>query len=70
MFVMASQKKPGPFAHSDRFPEKRRIQFSIRMSDSENALIEQEAAKRGISALNLVRTLLAEGLSRPRKSRK
>ncbi len=70
MFVMASQKKPGPFAPSDRAPEKRTVQYSIRMTDSEHALLEDEAAKRGITSLNLVRLLLAEGLLLRRKRRK
>lgn len=70
MLVMASSKRPKPFAPSNHSPEKRTVQYSIRMTDVELALLEQEAAKRGITSLNLVRLLLAEGLSPTRKSRR
>lgn len=70
MLVMASNKRPMPFAPSDRTPEKRTVQYSIRMTDSELALLEREAAKRGITTLNLVRVLLADGLSTRRKRRR
>lgn len=67
---MAPKRKPDIFAPSDRAREKRTVQYSLRMSDSELALLEREAARRGVTSLNLIRELLANALARKRKSRR
>ena len=70
MLVMASQGKPPLFTLSDRTVEKRTVQYSIRMTTSELAALEAEAAQRGITSLNLVRLILAEALAPARASKK
>lgn len=67
MFVMASRRPPEPFAPSNRAPEKRVHQFTLRLTDRELDILEREAAKNGVSALNMIREILAERLAPPRK---
>lgn len=70
MLVMASQKPPKVFAPSDRAPEKRTVQYTLRLTDTERDILEREATDRGVTALNLIRQFLAEGLSPKRRSKK
>lgn len=68
MLVMVSRRPP-PFAPSNRELEKRVHQYTLRLTDSENEILEQEAVKNGVTALNMMRRILAAGLS-PRPKRK
>ena len=63
MLLMASHRRPPPFAPSDRSAEKRTVQFTFRMTSTELAILESAAAKRGITVLNLIRVLIADGLA-------
>lgn len=68
MSVGATTMASKPFQPSDREPEKRRNQYTLRLTDTERDLLEREASRRGITALNLVRLFLGEAL-RLRKRR-
>ena len=52
-----------PFAPSVLSAEKRTVQFTFRMTSTELALLERAAEKRGLTVLNLIRLLIADGLS-------
>lgn len=64
---MASKR---PFEPSPWTAEKRTVSFTFRMTGSEHALLEREAEKRGVTVLNLIRQLIADGLIAPRKSKR
>lgn len=57
-----------PFAPSPHTPEKRDVRYTLRLSESEKAILERLAAKRGVTAINLMRIILAEALLRQRNS--
>lgn len=69
MLVMASKRTQQPFAPSIYEPEKRVHQYTLRLTDSEDAILEREAARDGITALNKIRAILGKHLS-PRSSRR
>ena len=69
MLVMASRRRP-PFSPSIYGPEKRVNQFTLRLTDSEVAILNREAAKLGVSALNMIRAILTERLVTRRKRRR
>lgn len=66
---MASTRRPPPFSASIYEPEKRSHQFTLRLTDSELEILDREAAKNGVTALNMIRAILAKRLS-PRRKRK
>ena len=66
MLVMASKRQP-PFSPSIYEPEKRVCQYTLRLTDAENAILEREAARNGRTALNEIRSILAERLLPKRK---
>ena len=66
MLIMA----PRPFAPSDRAQEKRINCYMLRLTDTERAILERAAAKQGVTAINLIRQLLADGLAPLRKPRR
>ena len=68
MLVMTSRTPP-PFSPSNREPEKRVHQYTLRLTDTENEMLERFAVENGVTALNMVRQILAERLS-PRPKRK
>ena len=70
MLVMASQKPPRAFAPSDRAPEKRTVQYTLRLTDTERDILERAAAAAGVTALNLIRQFLADGLAPKRRPKK
>lgn len=61
---MAARK---PFEPTSHAPEKRSNQFNLRLTDSERSILETEAAKRGVTALNLIRWLITDGLRRGKR---
>ena len=70
MLVMAGNK---PFAPTIYGPEKRNFPYTLRLTNSEHEILEGEAARRGMTALNLVRQILADKLgniSRRRKTKR
>lgn len=66
MLVTVS-KRPPPFSPTIYEPEKRTHQFTLRLTDAETAILEREAEKNGITALNQIRAILAERLLPSRK---
>lgn len=58
-----------PFTPSLYEPTKRANQYNVRFTDAEKALLEREAEKRGVTAPNLVRMLVADGLRRAKSPR-
>ena len=70
MLVMAGQRRHAPFSPSVYEPEKRVRQYTLRLTDSENAILERESAKTGVTPLNMIRAILAERLLPRRKSRR
>ena len=70
MSVSVASRRPPPFSPSVYEPEKRTVQYTLRLTASENAVLEQEAEKKGVTALNFIRAILAERLLRRSKSRR
>ena len=70
MLVMASQKPPRAFAPSDRAPAKPTVQYTLRLTDTERDILERAAAAAGVTALNLIRQFLADGLAPKRRPKK
>ena len=68
MIVMAPKRRPPAFSPSIYEPEKRDRQFTLRLTDSEFEVLEREAAKHGVTALNMIRKILAARLV-PRRKR-
>lgn len=60
-------RRPPPFAPSTREPEKRDRQYTLRLTDSEDAILQREAEKNGLTALNMIRRILAARLTPRRK---
>ena len=67
---MATVRRIPPFAPSDRAPEKRTVQYTLRLTDTEREILERAAAKAGKTALNLIRQYIADGLSTHRKPKR
>lgn len=67
--IVTVAKRPAqrPFAPSDRAPEKRDIPYTLRLTESEKLILERLAAKKGMTALNLMRWILADAIARQRK---
>lgn len=62
--VTVAAAKP-PFSPSDHAPEKRANQYNLKLTDAEKDILEAEASARGVTPLNLLRSLIA-GLRRRR----
>ena len=69
MLLMATNRPP-LFTVSDRIAEKRGVSWTLRLTGSERDALEHEAAKRGMSAINLIRVLIANGLLARRKTKR
>ena len=70
MLVTVSRRPPTLFAASEKTAEKRDIAWTLRLTSSERDALEEEAAKRGVTAINLIRLLIADGLGTRRKPKR
>lgn len=63
-------RRPPPFSPSLYTPEKRVRQYTLRLTDQENEILERKAQENGLTALNMMRAILSEALSPAPKRRR